>query len=94
MTWMVEIRGHVSAAESRRDKVAAMGLAHRRALKTAAKLVELGVRWEQLRVVACADNERATPQAHTTQAHQDNQRVEVVVTQEQMPADPYASPAP
>lgn len=90
-TFMIEVRGHVSALESRQDKPAAMELAYKRALSTAKLLQQNGVRWEQMRVVACADNERATPRAQNAAGHRNNQRAEVVVTQERMPPDPLAT---
>lgn len=88
--WIVEVRGHVSAAEADHNKEAAMGLAHQRALAAARVLVIEGMRWDQLRVVACADNERASPLARLPEAAQSNQRVEVVETKEVMPSDPYS----
>lgn len=90
LTWIVEVRGHVSAAEAARDKDRAMRLSGDRALAGAKALVAEGVQWEQIRVVACADNERVTPLARGTEGHQNNQRAEVVITQEQMPRDPYS----
>lgn len=88
--WIVEVRGHVSAAEADHNKEAAMQLAHERALAAARILVIEGMRWDQLRVVACADNERATPLANDAAEAANNQRVEVVETKEVMPDDPYS----
>jgi flagellar motor protein MotB len=88
--WIVEVRGHVSAAEANHNKEQAMGLAYARSLAAARTLVIEGMRWDQLRVVACADNERATPLAHDDQEQRNNQRVEVVETKEVMPSDPYS----
>lgn len=90
--WIIELRGHVSAAEANRDKIRAMRLAYERSLTVAQYLVEQGVRWEQLRLVECADNDRATPLASTKTQHADNQRVEVVITQETIAQDPYSTP--
>lgn len=91
--WVVELRGHVSASEAKRDKERAMRLAYERSAAVAKVLVQHGVRWEQLRLVSCADNQRAVPLALTKSQQADNQRVEVVVTQETLPTDPYAQPA-
>lgn len=88
--WVIELRGHVSALEAKRDKARAMKLAYDRSLIVGQYLAEQGVRWEQLRLVQCADNDRATPLASNTQQHADNQRVEVVVTQETVAPDPYS----
>jgi outer membrane protein OmpA-like peptidoglycan-associated protein len=87
--WIIEVRGHVSASEAARNKEAAMTLGHERALSAARALVIEGMRWEQLRVAACADNERATPAARDAGEHRNNQRAEVVITQEVMAEDPY-----
>lgn len=89
---IIELRGHVSAAESKRDKARAMKLAYDRALAVATPLIDRGMRWEQLRLVACADNERAVPIAGSTAKHAENQRVEIVVTEEPVPPDPYTAP--
>ena len=56
-----------------------MHLANDRALATAQVLVQSGVLWEQLRLVSCADNERATPRATDPEGHRNNQRAEIVV---------------
>jgi chemotaxis protein MotB len=92
--WIVEVRGHVSAMEADNDKDAAMKLAYERAMSTSRALVVEGVRWESLRVVACADNARATPVARESDEHRNNQRAEIVVTQETLPSDPYTQAAP
>lgn len=89
-TFMIEVRGHVSAQEARQDKERAMRLAFSRAYATAADLAHNGVSWDVMRVVSCADNERATPRASGDE-HKNNQRVEVVITQEQKPPDPFAT---
>lgn len=90
MQWIIEVRGHVSATETKRDKERGMRLGFERALVCAHELAALGVRWEQLRTVACSDNERATGLAKSASEHASNQRVEIVITQEPMPKDPYA----
>ncbi len=92
-SWMVDIRGHVSATEANGNAPRAMRLAYDRAFAVYEELVKLGVAREQLRVTGCADNERATGRADSAQGHQSNQRVEVIQTQETMPGDPYNQPA-
>ncbi|MCC6320618.1 MAG: OmpA family protein [Phycisphaerales bacterium] len=91
--WIIEVRGHVSAAEADHNKEGAMKLAYDRALATARALVIDGMKWEQLRVAACADNERATPIAQDPGQHRNNQRAEVVITQETVADDPYSDRA-
>ncbi len=91
--WMVEVRGHVSAVEAKDNKERAMRLAHERAYAAALELVAQGMKWEQLRVVACADNERDTPRADSVEGHRNNQRAQVVTTQEPMPGDPFNGPS-
>ena len=87
--WIVEVRGHVSAVEARDSKDKAMRLAHERAFAAATELVAQGLEWNQLRVVACADNERDVPRAASVEGHRTNQRVQIVTTQEPMPGDPF-----
>lgn len=87
--WIIEVRGHVSANETRGNKDRAMRIGFDRALASASVLVAEGMTWDQLRVVSCADNERATPRAGSIAGHQNNQRVEVVETQEHVASDPY-----
>lgn len=89
--FIVEIRGHTSSIETGGDPVKGMPLAHARALALAAALVDSGhgLRWSQLRVVACSDNERAVPLAGDRQQHRSNQRVEVVVTGDTIAPDPH-----
>lgn len=90
-SFMIEVRGHVSAQEARQDKERAMRLAYSRAYAAADAMSRFGVSWDVMRVVACGDNERATPRATSGEGHKNNQRVEVVITQEQKPPDPFAS---
>jgi len=91
--WIIEVRGHVSASEANHNKEQAMALAHERAIATARALVIEGMKWDQLRVVSCADNERATPHARDKDGHVNNQRAEVVITQETIAEDPYRQSA-
>ncbi len=91
--WIIEVRGHASALEAKDNKERAMRLAYDRAYAAAAELVENGVKWEQMRIVGCADNERETPRAENAEGHRTNQRVQVVTTQEPMPGDPFNGPS-
>jgi flagellar motor protein MotB len=92
-SWMIDVRGHVSATEANGNPDRAMRLAYDRAFAAMQELVRQGVAREQLRVTGCSDNERATGRASDAQGHQTNQRVEVIQTQEMMPGDPYNQPA-
>ena len=91
--WMIEVRGHVSASEAALGDNRGMDLAYTRSLNAARELVAQGLRWEQLRVVACGDNERKIGVARTQEDRRANQRVEIVVTQELIDGDPYAQGA-
>lgn len=93
MKWVIEVRGHASSVEAGRDKRRAMQLAYARGLAAAEELVAHGLVWENLRVVSCADNERATPLAQSKSGHQNNQRAEIVISQEPVAADPYRGAA-
>ncbi len=89
--FIVEIRGHTSSLETGGEPVKGMPLAHARALAFAAALIDsgAGLKWSQLRVVSCSDNERATPLAADRQQHRSNQRVEVVITGDTIAPDPH-----
>jgi outer membrane protein OmpA-like peptidoglycan-associated protein len=91
--WIVDVRGHVSPFESMRDNTKAMNLSHERAMAVAQALVESGLRWENLRIVACGSNDRIVARTFDAQEDRSNQRVEIVVTNETTPADPYAHDA-
>jgi outer membrane protein OmpA-like peptidoglycan-associated protein len=88
--WIIELRGHVSPFESMRDNTRAMDMSHDRAKAVAQALVEAGLKWENLRLVACGSNERVTVRTYDPQADRTNQRVEIVVTNETVAPDPYA----
>lgn len=87
--FMIEVRGHVSAAEANQSVEQAISLSHRRAMSVARALAAYGIPWTQLRVVACGDQDRVTPIAYELAAHRTNQRVEVIVTKETVADDPY-----
>jgi flagellar motor protein MotB len=91
--WIIEVRGHASAVETSGNRERGMQIGNERALAVARELVRDGLQWDQLRVVACSDNERAIPRASGPEGHRSNQRVEIVVTQETVAPDPYKSPA-
>ena len=87
--WIVEVRGHVSPFERMHNQQRGMQLSYERALAVAQGLVEAGMRWESLRVVACSDADRVVERTFDREADRGNQRVEVVVTNYVLPDDPY-----
>lgn len=84
-TLVVEVRGHVSAAEAFHRAEQSMKLSFDRALAVAEVLAQNGVDWWQIRLLACGDHERVS--AFPGSQHEDavNSRVEVVVTDQVVP---------
>jgi flagellar motor protein MotB len=87
---IVEVRGHTSLAESAEPADRGLALSFQRALAVAGLLRAGGLEWEQIRVVAVGAADRATPIARTSAEQRNNQRVEVILTDETLPNDPYA----
>ncbi|MFN0010395.1 MAG: OmpA family protein [Phycisphaerales bacterium] len=87
--FIVELRGHASAMEAALGQDAAMKLGFARALAAAAVMAENGLTWSQIRVVSAGDHDRMTPIAEDPGGHRSNQRVEVVVTDDTVAADPH-----
>lgn len=90
---IVEVRGHVSLAEAYKPVDKGMRLSFDRAMAVAQVLWESGVDREQVRIVAVGAADRATPVARDPQARRNNQRVEIIVTDEMVPADPFSGAA-
>lgn len=90
--WIIEIRGHVSPFESMRNPVKAMELSYQRSVAAANAMVEGGIKWESLRLVACGDNDRLVARSFDRDQDRSNQRAEIVVTNESLPPDPYSKP--
>jgi outer membrane protein OmpA-like peptidoglycan-associated protein len=88
-TFLIQVRGHTSAIEAGGGPVAALKLSYQRAQAVAELLVQSGLRWENLRLVACGDQERITPLASDRSEHKTNQRVEIIVTNETVSPDPH-----
>ena len=80
----VDVRGNVSAAESYGDAEAGMRLSFARAMVVAQGLVARGVEWKQIRLVACADNDRKQPVVYEKSGHRTNERVDIVVSDQVM----------
>lgn len=83
--FIVDVRGHVSAQEAYGEPDHNTRLGFERALAVAQALVERGLDWRQLRVVTCADNDRAQTTAYDEAGHQKNRRVEIIATDHVMP---------
>jgi len=88
--WMVELRGHVSPSEVMRDENAALDLSYKRAMAVRQLLLEQGITSEQLRLVACGTSDRIVPRTYDRAKDRGNQRVEIVITKDTMPEDPYS----
>ena len=91
--WIIELRGSVSPFESGRNAEKAMALAYERALAAGRALARNGIPWPQMRLVACGDANRKVARSTDHAQDRPNQRVEIIVTKDAMPADPYASEA-
>lgn len=87
---IIEIRGHASLSEASDPLDKGMTLSFDRALAVAQHLRTGGLEWDQMRMVAIGAGDRVKPLARSAQEHHNNQRVEIIITDEQMPADPYA----
>lgn len=87
--WIVEVRGHSSRLEATRDIGESRALSYQRAFVVAQALVEKGLDWRQIRLVAMGDSDLPTPRAKSAQEHHGNQRVEVIQMPETLPPDPF-----
>jgi flagellar motor protein MotB len=88
--WIVEVRGHVSPHERMHNDQRAMRLSYDRALAAALVLVDNGMTWASVRVVACGDSDRIVKRTYDRAEDRINQRVEIVVTDYVVADDPYA----
>lgn len=95
---VVEVRGHVAAAEAFRAPADGMRLAFERAFAVATILAEEGVEWRRLRIASEGDHDRVA--AFPTQPEEDrrNARAEVLVLDEvagdAVPSTPAAGNPP
>lgn len=87
---IVEVRGHVSLTEAYKPLDKGMKLSFDRAIAVAQILWDSGVERDQVRVVAVGTGDRAAPVARDQNAKRNNQRAEIIITDETMPADPFA----
>jgi len=89
LRFFIEVRGHASPSETYRQAEKGMALGYARALTVARVLAAQGVPWEQVRLVACGDNERTVGRVYDD-SDRLNQRVNIVPTNE--PAQDYSQP--
>jgi len=91
--WIIEIRGHASQFEAKRNLESSMRLSYDRAMAVARALVDVGVKKENFRVVACGDNDRLVAKTFEAESARTNQRVEIVITNESVQGDAFSKPA-
>jgi flagellar motor protein MotB len=85
MNLAVEVRGHVSSVEAARGPEHAMTLSSQRAMAVARALAAAGVDWWQMRLVLCADHDRADAYPTSREADGENARVEIILTDDVVP---------
>jgi flagellar motor protein MotB len=88
--FIIELRGHSSRLESFGDDARARELSFQRSMAVAKVMVEHGIPWRTLRVVAAGDDDGVVARARSESDHATNQRVEVIVLNETAPPDPFA----
>lgn len=91
--YFIEIRGHISPPEAMRDPQRAMKLSFDRAMAVFNALVEQGISSEQLVLRCYGDNDRIVPNTWSRETDRTNQRVEIVVSADPLPPDPYGREA-
>lgn len=91
--WIIEVRGHASRFETFRDQRKARQLAYERAWAVGVELVQLGLTWDQIRLVSSGDAAPVLARARTKVEAQTNQRTELLVLREQVPPDPFSMPS-
>ncbi len=91
-TGIIQVRGHVSAAEAFRQSDRGMRLSYERAEAVARVMADLGIGWERLRLEARADNDRLIGVSYEEAQHRANQRVELIETDELPEVDDAPAP--
>lgn len=91
--YVVEVRGHASPFETFMNVEKGLALSYERALTVSREMATQGVKWSQIRVVACGDNERVVGRTFDRAKDAANQRVEVILTKELVAADPNSKEA-
>jgi outer membrane protein OmpA-like peptidoglycan-associated protein len=79
---ILEIRGHVSAAEAFHESDHGIGFSYRRAQAVAKALAAGGINWGQMRLIACGDTDRLVREHADAPGQRENQRVEIIITDE------------
>jgi hypothetical protein len=90
---IVDLLGHVSAAEAFDLPDRGMQLSWRRANAVANILVENGIGWNQINIVCKADTDRVAIRTYDQAGHRANQRVEIIETPRSMQGDEPESEA-
>lgn len=90
---VIELRAHVSAVENTLENDHGQKLAYDRAMAVSGALTNLGLNPKQLRLVLCGDYEPVAYQAYSTQMQRQNQRVEIVFTDDLLSDHPTAQPS-
>jgi flagellar motor protein MotB len=88
--YIVEVRGHASPFEARRDFDRASKLAYDRAMAAARVLIEAGIKKENLSVVSRGSSDLLVPKAYDAEGSRSNQRVEIILTTEPTAEDAFA----
>jgi len=89
---MIEVRGHCSTAEAAAAKDHGRELCYQRAAVVASELESFGIDARQVRIVVCGDYDRVQETAYSADEHTENQRVEVIFTEQSMPVSPARMP--
>jgi flagellar motor protein MotB len=90
MRWVIEVRGHASVSETFRNPDKGNRLSFDRASAVARALVDNGVKWSQMRLVACGDSAPAGAPSGDAAQNASSERVQVLITQELIPRDPFS----
>lgn len=89
LRFVVEVRGHTTPSESMRNEDRSRKLSYERGMAVAQALAVQGVPWRQMRVVACGDSDRIVARTYDREQDRQNQRTEVILTNDVVPDDPY-----
>ncbi len=90
--YVIEVRGHASQFEAMKGFDSANRLSFERAMVVAKALVENGVARENISIGSRGDADRLRKKTFDPDEAQENQRVEVIVTNEPLAEDHHAAP--
>lgn len=91
--YYIELRGHCSPPEAMRNVQKAMKLSYDRDMAVFNALVEQGIPANQLILRCYGDSDRLVPNTWSRESDRTNQRVEIIVSSEAIPPDPYSKEA-